>query len=257
MVGNKIKEITQIIDTLRGENGCPWDKKQTAETMIYYLLEEAYELNQAILNNDTENIKEEIGDVLFQIFFIIILYEEKKSFTLKDIVDVNVKKMITRHPHVFDNLEINDVEEIKKNWDKIKKQEKNRKQDSVLDEIPKSYPPILKSYKTSKKVAKLGFDWENVDGVLSKIEEEIAELKKEISNKHDKNIETELGDVFLSLVNLSRFLKINPESALDQANKKFERRFRHIEVGAKKEGINLKDLTPKEIDDLWEKAKKI
>ena len=252
-----VKKIVKIIDRLRGENGCPWDKKQNAKTMVFYLLEEAYELVDAIYNDDIDNIKEELGDVLFQLIFINRLYEEKKRFTFSDVIDVNCNKMITRHPHVFENLKVKNIAEIKANWDKIKKKEKTHKaKNSLLDAVPKSLPAISRSYKMSKKAKKFGLDWQNIGGVFEKVDEELLEFKKEIDNKDKKKAEVELGDVFFSLINVARFLGINPEIALNEANKKFETRFRYVEKSLKKDE-SFKDLSRKEQDELWEKAKSI
>ncbi len=257
-----MKELKQLIDimaTLRSENGCNWDKKQTYDSLKEYIIEEAYEVVDAVESRNFEHMKEELGDLLFNIVFYAQIASEDKKFNINDVAKDISEKLIRRHPHVF-NVPANlTPDEVLANWNKIKQQEKinNPKPESVLDGIPKSLPSILRAEKLQKLAAKVGFDWANVEDVKKKLHEEIDELYKEIqTEKQDMNkIEDELGDVLFSVINLSRFLKVSPEVALNRANLKFTSRFQFIEKEAKLENKNLEDMTLEEMDKLWDKAK--
>ncbi|MBP9886356.1 MAG: nucleoside triphosphate pyrophosphohydrolase [Leptospiraceae bacterium] len=245
--------------TLRSENGCNWDKKQTYDSLKEYIIEEAYEVVDAVESRNFEHMKEELGDLLFNIVFYAQIASEDKKFNINDVAKDISEKLIRRHPHVF-NVPANlTPDEVLANWNKIKQQEKinNPKPESVLDGIPKSLPSILRAEKLQKLAAKVGFDWANVEDVKKKLHEEIDELYKEIqTEKQDMNkIEDELGDVLFSVINLSRFLKVSPEVALNRANLKFTSRFQFIEKEAKLENKNLEDMTLEEMDKLWDKAK--
>ncbi len=257
-----MKELKQLIDimaTLRSENGCNWDKKQTYDSLKEYIIEEAYEVVDAVESRNFEHMKEELGDLLFNIVFYAQIASEDKKFNINDVAKDISEKLIRRHPHVF-NVPANlTPDEVLANWNKIKQQEKinNPKPESVLDGIPKSLPSILRAEKLQKLAAKVGFDWANVEDAKKKLHEEIDELYKEIqTEKQDMNkIEDELGDVLFSVINLSRFLKVSPEVALNRANLKFTSRFQFIEKEAKLENKNLEDMTLEEMDKLWDKAK--
>ena len=194
---------------------------------------------------------EESGDVLFQLLFIIILYSEKSLFKFKDVIETNAEKMIRRHPHVFENLKINNIE---KNWDKIKEKEKPHRK-SILDSIPKTLPSLMQAHQISKKAAKFDFDWENIEGAIEKCEEEIEEFKTALKQGNEKETTLEFGDILFSLVNVARFAQINPELALRESNKKFKKRFKYMENILSEKKENLKNLTNKEKDILWEQAK--
>lgn len=257
-----MKELKQLIDimaTLRSENGCNWDKKQTYDSLKEYIIEEAYEVVDAVESRNFEHMKEELGDLLFNIVFYAQIASEDKKFNINDVAKDISEKLIRRHPHVF-NVPANlTPDEVLANWNKIKQQEKinNPKPESVLDGIPKSLPSILRAEKLQKLAAKVGFDWANVEDVKKKLHEEIDELYKEIqTEKQDMNkIEDELGDVLFSVINLSRFLKVSPEVALNRANLKFTSRFQFIEKEAKAINKNLEDMTLEEMDQIWDKAK--
>ena len=255
----ELKELIDIMATLRSENGCNWDKKQTYDSLKEYIIEEAYEVVDAVESRNFEHMKEELGDLLFNIVFYAQIASEDKKFNINDVAKDISEKLIRRHPHVF-NVPANlTPDEVLANWNKIKQQEKinNPKPESVLDGIPKSLPSILRAEKLQKLAAKVGFDWANIEDVKKKLHEEIDELYKEIqTEKQDMNkIEDELGDVLFSVINLSRFLKVSPEVALNRANLKFTSRFQFIEKEAKLENKNLENMTLEEMDELWDKAK--
>ena len=255
----EIDELLKVMDTLRGENGCNWDKKQTHDTLIPYLLEESYEVVDALEKRDKENLKEELGDLLFQIVFHSKIASEKKEFEMKDVALGIIEKLIRRHPHVFREKEDLHPDEVISNWEKIKEKEKSSKKKNLLDDVPISFPALQRANKIQEKVSSVGFDWEDTQGVLDKVEEELNELKEEINqnSKNNPRIEEEFGDLMFSMVNLSRFLKINPETALRKANQKFENRFQFVEKMANLEDKNLKNMSKEEMEILWQKSKKI
>ncbi|WP_207690829.1 nucleoside triphosphate pyrophosphohydrolase [Desulfonema limicola] len=254
------KSLDTIIERLRGENGCPWDRKQTPETMMIYLIEEVYELAEAIESENHDAICEELGDVLFQLLFIAKLFQEKNHFNMEDAARINAEKMINRHPHVFGDVKVKDTKEIRENWQKIKMKEKNHSaQKSILESIPANLPALMRAYRVSERAAGTGFDWDNISGVMDKVEEEWAELKAELGKNGDgkrtEEVSLEFGDVLFTLVNVARFAKIHPETALTDSTRKFEKRFKHMEeaVSAAKRKIN--ETSRSEMDQLWENAK--
>lgn len=260
-IEGNLKEIDELIDImvrLRSENGCNWDKKQTYDTLREFIIEEAYEVVDAVESKNFEHMKEELGDLLFNIVFYAQIASEDEKFSIADVAKDISEKLIRRHPHVF-NVPANlTPDEVLANWNKIKQQEKinNPKPESILDGIPKSLPSILRAEKLQKSAAKVGFDWANVEDVKNKLHEEIEELYREIESKSNQDkIEDELGDVLFSVINLSRFLKISPEVALNRANLKFTSRFQFIEKEAKTTNKNLEDMTLEEMDQIWDKAK--
>ena len=255
-----IERLIALIQRLRGNDGCPWDKKQTPISMARYIIEETYELVDAIVADNTDGVCEETGDVLFQLFFIIHLFGEARVFDLQDVVEKNLKKMINRHPHVFGDVEASTPELVSENWQKIKLAEKGKDPgQSILDSVPKSMPPLLRAAMVSERAAKAGFDWDNISGVMAKTMEEWEEFSKEVmgvDHRVDKTkASMEFGDILFSMVNVARFAKIDLDVALLQSTQKFERRFRYMEAWASESGRLIDDLTYEEMHRLWEKAK--
>lgn len=245
-------ELVEIVRKLRKE--CPWDKEQTHKSIRHNLIEEAYETVEAIDNDDFEELKKELGDLLLHVVMHSAMAEEENKFTMDEVITVIKDKLIYRHPHVFGNVKVNDSKEVKHNWEKLKQSENNR--DSVISGIPKSLPALIKAYRVQEKAGNVGFDWTNSDDVWKKVEEEIFELRKTIEIGERDKIEEELGDLLFALVNYSRFLKINPESALNKAVEKFTRRFQLIEKELKAQGKDIYSATLEEMDAIWEKVKK-
>lgn len=258
----KIDAVIDLIDTLRGENGCPWDKKQTPQTILAYLLEETYELMDAVESGNFAEVCGELGDVLFQILFLESLFREMGHFDLKNVVDLNVKKMIRRHPHVFGNDHVGSADEVRKRWYQIKMEEKTvSSKDSILDSIPSRLPALMRAYRVSERAARTGFDWEDISGVMKKVEEEWSELKTALKKQKQypgdhAQVALEFGDVLFTLVNLARFANIHPETALRNSTNKFERRFRYMEKQISNGRKDIKSVPQGEKDKLWETAKK-
>ncbi len=255
-----VERIEALIAVLRGEQGCPWDKKQTAASMTRYLVEEVYELTDAILAEDPEAVREEAGDVLFQLLFVVHLFRESGHFDLRDVVDLNVAKMVRRHPHVFGDATADTPETVRQNWDKIKQMEKaDDVSRSLLDAIPKNMPALLRAAMVSERAAKTGFDWDDISGVMAKTMEEWAEFSKEIKRgtelPNGRKIAMEFGDLLFTMVNVARFARVDPETALMQSIQKFERRFGHMEQAAIAAGRELAGLSIQEMHDLWEASK--
>ncbi|WP_064968144.1 nucleoside triphosphate pyrophosphohydrolase [Tenacibaculum ovolyticum] len=242
--------LLDIMDELREK--CPWDKKQTLESLRHLTIEETYELGDAILENDLEEIKKELGDVLLHIVFYAKIGSEKKSFDIADVANSISDKLIHRHPHIYGDVVVENEEEVKQNWEKLKLKEGKK---SVLEGVPKSLPALVKASRIQEKVAGVGFDWEEPQQVWEKVQEEISELNEEIKAGNIENTEKEFGDVLFSLINYARFIKVNPENALEKTNKKFINRFQYLEETAKKEGKELSDMTLGEMDVHWEKSK--
>ncbi|MBQ0769380.1 MAG: nucleoside triphosphate pyrophosphohydrolase [Bizionia sp.] len=244
--------LLTIMDELRAQ--CPWDKKQTMESLRPLTIEETYELGDAILDNDLEEVKKELGDVLLHLVFYSKIGSEKKSFDIADVCNSICDKLIHRHPHIYGDVTVKDEEEVKRNWENLKlKEGKN----SVLEGVPKSLPALVKATRIQDKVAGVGFDWEQPEQVWEKVEEELAEFKVEVAKNDKDAMENEFGDVLFSLVNYARFLEINPENALERTNKKFKSRFEYLEIKAKSLNKELKDMTLAEMDVFWEEAKKL
>lgn len=244
--------LLTIMDELRLQ--CPWDKKQTLESLRHLTIEEVYELGDAILDNDLEELKKELGDVLLHIVFYAKIGSEKKAFDIADIANSISDKLIHRHPHIYGDVKVKDAEEVNKNWEKIKLQEgKGRK--SVLEGVPKSLPALVKANRIQDKVAGVGFDWEEPQQVWGKVQEELTELNEEIKAGNQENIEKEFGDVLFSMINYARFIKVNPENALEKTNKKFINRFQYLEEKARESGKELSDMSLTEMDVFWEESK--
>ena len=242
--------LLDIMDELREK--CPWDKKQTLESLRHLTIEETYELGDAILDNDLQEIKKELGDVLLHIVFYAKIGSEKQAFDIADVANSISDKLIHRHPHIYGDVAVKDEEEVKQNWEKLKLKEGKT---SVLEGVPKSLPALVKASRIQEKVAGVGFDWEEPQQVWEKVQEEITELNQEIKVNNQENIEKEFGDVLFSMINYARFIKVNPENALEKTNKKFINRFQFLEEAAKKEGKELSDMSLTEMDVYWEKSK--
>lgn len=242
--------LLDIMDDLREK--CPWDRKQTFESLRTLTIEETYELSDAIADNDLEEVRKELGDLLLHIVFYAKLGEEVNAFDMADIANGICEKLIVRHPHVYGDVEVNNEEEVKKNWEKIKlKEGKN----SVLEGVPRGLSSVIKAQRIQEKAAGVGFEWEKTIEVIAKVKEEWAEFEAEIARDHKENMEQEFGDLLFSMINLSRFLKINPENALERTNKKFIKRFQFIEEQARVSNRTLADMTLEEMDELWKAAK--
>ncbi|MFN3480419.1 MAG: nucleoside triphosphate pyrophosphohydrolase [Thermodesulfovibrionales bacterium] len=248
------ERLIEIMASLRGEKGCPWDKEQTRESLKPFLVEETYEVLEAIDEEDPEKIKEELGDLLFQIIFHSRVAEEKGEFNIQDVIRKISDKMIARHPHVFGEERFETSEEVLRQWEERKKEE-GKIRESILEGIPKELPSLLRAHRIQARAARVGFDWERVEDVLKKLDEEIKEFKEALDKQDQAAIEDELGDIFFVLVNISRFVGVNPEDALRKTISKFISRFRYIEMKAAESGRNLSDMTLEEMDSLWEEAK--
>ncbi len=243
--------LLDIMDDLR--IGCPWDKKQTNDTLRHLTIEEVYELADAILENDTENIKKELGDLLLHIVFYAKIGSETGDFDIADVANAISKKLIYRHPHIYGDLKVKDEKEVKENWERLKlKEGKN----SVLEGVPKSLPAMVKAMRIQEKAKGVGFDWDNAEQVWEKVNEEIDEFKTEVINNNRERMMEEFGDILFALINYARFLDINPETALEITNKKFIKRFQYLEQKVKKEGKDLNNMSLEEMENYWNEAKK-
>lgn len=253
-----MEKLHKITSRLRDPvQGCPWDREQTFESIAHCAIEEAYEVVEAIENKDYDSFKDELGDLLFQVTFHSSMAEEMNLFTFDDVVDSISEKLIQRHPHVFADQSIKDAETQTDNWEKIKIEERKQKQNigSVLDDIGTNQPALNRAYKIGKRARSVGFDWNDVSGVINKIEEEIKELKGAIRDGNQAGIEEEAGDLLFSVVSLSRHTSIDPETALRKANRKFDRRFRAMEKSLMESSKEFSKMSSKELDDLWEQVK--
>lgn len=244
-------KLLTIMDELRAQ--CPWDKKQTFESLRTLTIEETYELADAVLDKDLANIKKELGDLLLHIVFYAKIGSETNAFDITDVINDICEKLIFRHPHIYSDVKVNSVEEVEQNWEKLKLKEGKK---SVLQGVPKSLPAMVKAFRIQEKVAGVGFDWDNTAQVLAKVNEELEELQTEVKANNQEAIEAEFGDVLFSLVNYARFLNINPENVLERTNKKFIKRFKYIEEQAKKNHKPLDQMSLSELDVFWEAAKK-
>ncbi len=254
MSQNKVAEsflaLVDIMDTLREK--CPWDKKQTIQSLRSNTIEELYELIDAIIDEDWEGIKEELGDLLLHVLFYAKIGTEQGHFTLQDSIEAISKKLIHRHPHIYGDVKVEDEEEVKRNWEQLKLQEGKT---SLLAGVPNSLPAMVKAFRIQQKVKQVGFEWENKEQVWDKVEEEIGELKVEIEANDQEKMEAEFGDVLFSMINYARFLNIDPESALEKTNKKFKHRFELMETYAKDNGLDLAKLSLNEKEVIWQSMK--
>ncbi len=244
--------LLTIMDELREQ--CPWDKKQTMQTLRHLTIEETYELGDAILEKDLVEVKNELGDLLLHIVFYAKIGSETNDFDVADVCNSICEKLINRHPHIYGDVKVKDEEEVKRNWENIKLKEGRK---SVLEGVPSGLPALVKANRIQDKVAGVGFDWEKPEQVFEKVQEELAELKEEIIMGDADKVESEFGDVLFSMINYARFLNVNPENALERTNKKFINRFQYLESKAKETGKTLKDMTLGEMDVYWEEAKSI
>ncbi|HAO93617.1 MAG: nucleoside triphosphate pyrophosphohydrolase [Deltaproteobacteria bacterium GWC2_56_8] len=251
-----IEKLRDLMARLRGDNGCPWDREQTLPSLVPFIIEEAYEVISAIDSKDPVHIKEELGDLLFQIIFSARIMEEAGHFDLSDVIDTSHEKMVRRHPHVFGDRKAETSEEVLKHWAEIKKAEKKTaRPEGYLSGIPEEMPALLRAHKVSQKAAKVGFDWKDVEEVFVKLEEELNEFKEEVRKRDAKGMEEELGDLLFTIVNVSRFMEVNPENALRKTIGKFINRFHHIESTITGKGLDLSAVPLDEMERLWQEAK--
>jgi len=248
-------KLVEIMEALRAEDGCPWDREQTRQSLKPFLIEEAYELLEAIEEDDPPKIKEELGDLLFQIVFHSRIAGEKGEFDIQDVIEAISGKMVSRHPHVFGEKRLTTADEVLDKWEEYKRQEGKLKE-SILEGIPGNLPSLLKALRVQERVSRVGFDWEKAEDVLKKVESEFDEFKSALKERDERKIEEEFGDILFTLVNLSRFVGLNPEEALRKTISRFISRFSYIETRAKQEGRALADYTLEEMDHLWEEAKR-
>lgn len=244
--------LLTIMDELRDQ--CPWDKKQTFESLRHLTIEETYELGDAILDKDLQEIKKELGDVLLHIVFYAKIGSETGDFDIADVANGICEKLISRHPHIYGDVTVRDEEDVKRNWETLKLKEGKT---SVLQGVPKSLPALVKANRIQDKVAGVGFDWEEPNQVWEKLQEELNEFKEEVGNFDQEGMENEFGDVLFSMINYARFLKIDPENALERTNKKFTERFQYLEAKANEIGKSLQDMSLEEMDIYWEEAKNV
>jgi XTP/dITP diphosphohydrolase len=250
---SEFQRLLDIMDELRAK--CPWDKEQTFESLRHLTIEETYELSDAILEKDLDEIRKELGDLMLHIVFYAKLGEETGKFNIADVLEGINEKLIRRHPHIFGDVKVANATDVKDNWERIKLEEGRT---SVLEGVPMSLPAMVKAYRIQDKARGVGFDWDNVGQVWAKVEEEIGELKYELANENTpEKREDEFGDLLFALINYSRFIDVNPETALERTNRKFIRRFKYLEVEAAKMGKKLHDMTLAEMDEIWNKAKEL
>jgi len=246
------RRLLDIMDRLRQD--CPWDREQTFESLRNNTIEEVYELVDAAAEGDIDGIKKELGDLLLHVVFYSKIGSEMNEFDITDVCEAECEKLIYRHPHVFSNDNAENAEQVTKNWEALKQKEKDRK-GGVMSGVPKSLPPIVKSYRIQEKASAIGFDWKNKEDVWEKVKEEISEIEKEIQSQNPDKMEEEFGDLLFSIVNTARLYGVNPETALERCNKKFISRFEYIEEKAKEKGCNIKELSVGQMEDYWQEAK--
>jgi len=254
---NSVSKLIKITDALMGDDGCPWDKVQTRESLKPYLVEETYEVLEALDTNDPEKIKDELGDLLYQILFHSKISSLKGEFDFRDVIDNLSAKMVRRHPHVFKEGKLNTPDQVIGQWEEIKKKENNKaNQKSILDSIPINLPSLIRAQKLQKKAAKEGFDWDQINDVFGKLDEEISEFKEAVLKKKSIDIQSEIGDILFVITNIAKFHKIDAEEALRSTNNKFIKRFQHIEQKLEGKGKTLKDSSLEEMERYWQEAKK-
>lgn len=264
-MSEKLDELINVMERLRAPGGCPWDREQTYASLAQYLLEETYEafdaIQEAEKTGDTTNLREELGDVLLQVVFHSTIAKEKGDFTIEEVAEGVSKKLILRHPHVFGDKNLETADDVLQNWDELKKQErkqsgkKEKTKDSILDDVPLAFPALLEGQKLTKRAAKIGFDWESVEQIYEKLEEELNELDEAKITESKEKIEEEIGDLLFVIVNLARKLGVDAETALKKTNRKFRQRFKFIESELKKDSKTLEATDLMEMDALWNKAK--
>ena len=256
-IGESFIQLVQIAATLRGEHGCVWDKEQTSSSIKPFLLEESYEVMAAIDEDNSEHVKEELGDLLYQVIFLAQIAAEEEKFDVGDVIEEICAKLIRRHPHVFGEESVANSREVLVRWEQIKQAEGKKKRESVLDGIPHQLPGLLRAHRIQEKAARVGFDWDHAEQVLDKVKEEVAEFEAAFSGQDPQEMEDELGDVFFALVNMARFIKIDPDRALNRAIARFMVRFRYVEKKAREGGKDLADMSLQEMDELWKEAKRV
>jgi tetrapyrrole methylase family protein / MazG family protein len=256
--GAKFEQLVEVMSRLRAPGGCPWDRKQTFDTIKSYLLEETYEVMDAIDARDWRGLVEELGDLLLQPVFLAEMAAEQGLFTISDSLDAINEKLVRRHPHVFGNAVAETPEDVKQHWDEIKKQEKTAQassgSESVLDGVPRNLPALVEAEKISQKAASLGFEWPDIGGVVEKLQEEAAELAKAKQSGDQQHIEDEIGDLLFTIVNLARFLKVDPEQALRRTNMRFRKRFAHVERKVRAASV---EISLEQMEELWQEAKRL
>jgi len=256
--GKELESLVEVIKKLRAPGGCPWDREQTHESIKSCLIEETYETIEAIESGEPEKLKEELGDLLMQVVFHANLAEEAGRFNIDDVIVAIREKMIRRHPHVFGESDADNPQAVLKQWEEIKAKEKgNQDRKSALEGIPKSLPSIIQAHRIQERAARVGFDWEHVDDVFAKVEEEMGEFKEAFLAKNVAEMEAEMGDLFFALVNIARFVEINPEEALQKTIVRFAKRFRHIEERLAEKGKTMGDVSLERMEVLWEEAKEL
>lgn len=242
--------LLSIMNDLREK--CPWDQKQTIDTLRPLTIEEVYELSDEIVKGNWQGLKEELGDILLHVVFYAKIGSEKKEFDIADVLHAICEKLIVRHPHIYGDITVANEEEVKQNWEKLKMKEGRA---SVLSGVPSGLPSLIKAYRVQEKAGKIGFEWDNIEDVWAKVEEEIVEFKEEVKSKNKQKMESEFGDVMFAMVNYARYLDIDPDTCLENTNQKFIRRFQHIEKRAKESNIELSEMTLVEMDKYWDEAK--
>ncbi len=251
-----LDDLVEIMAKLRGNPGCPWDKAQTHETLKPYIIEEAYEVVDAIERNSREDLIEELGDLLLQIVFHSRLGEERGEFDIGDVIEGVCEKMIRRHPHIFGDIAVDGTDEVLKNWEEIKREEKDMKSEAEsMMNLPKTLPALMKAFKVQEKAARVGFDWDDVRGAIDKVYEELDELKEVYNTGNSDKIREEMGDLLFACVNVARFLEVEPELALNDAVKKFISRFNYVEATAAESDRSLQDMSLQEMEELWQQSK--
>ncbi|NLM39998.1 MAG: nucleoside triphosphate pyrophosphohydrolase [Firmicutes bacterium] len=251
-----LERLLQIMEKLRSPEGCPWDREQTHDSLKRYLIEEAYEVLEAIDTGDPSMLADELGDVLLQVVFHAQIAKEQGTFTMDDVIEAISSKLIRRHPHVFGEIDVSTVSDVIRNWDAIKRAEKQgQERTSLLDGVPKEFPALMRAEKIQQKAAKVGFEWDDVRGALAKAQEEFYELQDAVDSADQDQIKAEFGDLLFALVNVARYVKVDPELALQDATSKFVRRFQFIEEKAKAQGLSLEDMSLAEMDAIWDEAK--
>jgi len=255
MAKRSFAELVALMTTLRGPGGCPWDREQTLATLKPFIVEEAYEVVEAIDNEDRAALMEELGDFLLQAVFAAEIAREERSFDIDDVIAAIYNKLVRRHPHVFGDVEANDAEQVLVNWEKLKNEERKAENKSVLAGVPQSLPALLKASRLTEKAARVGFDWRRASDVFAKIDEEVRELREAVDGNDPQHIHEEIGDLLFSIANIARKLDVNAEEALQSANRKFARRFESMERSVRADGRNLDQLTLEQMDALWDEAK--
>jgi tetrapyrrole methylase family protein / MazG family protein len=255
MTRKSFDDLVSLMTKLRGENGCPWDREQTLASLKPFIIEEAYEVVDAIDRGDSDALREEVGDMLLEAVFVAEIAREEQSFDVYDSITAIHDKLIRRHPHVFSDVVADSADQVLTNWEKMKSAERAEQNQSLLSGVPGSLPALLKASRLTEKAARVGFDWENTDDVIRKLEEETAELKQAISDGGPEAIFHELGDLLFTLANVARRLDVNAEEALQETNRRFSRRFQHIESSLRAAGRTFEESSLEELDSLWDEAK--